>query len=82
MDLIEHLHPNKAQDVLSEIISLLKPGGSIVTNFFHNTDYANVEHIYMEHYEVEKLFTDIHELTMVPIVRPDMVVKNMRWVKA
>lgn len=80
LDAIEHLHPDKALSTLDNIISLLKPGGSIVTNFFHNNDFDNIEHVFMEHEKVKAFFQD-NGLSMVPIIRTGVVVQDMRWVK-
>jgi SAM-dependent methyltransferase len=81
LDSIEHLHPDKSNDILKGIIEKIKLGGSIITNYFMNQDHANIEHINMFHYDVRKLF-EKEGLTMVPIVNPAAVVKDVRWVKA
>lgn len=81
LDSIEHLHPDEAQATLKDILSRLKPGGSVVTNYFSNNDFENLEHIYMKHHEVRDLFIS-QGLTMVPIVKSNAVIKDVRWVKA
>jgi 2-polyprenyl-3-methyl-5-hydroxy-6-metoxy-1,4-benzoquinol methylase len=81
LDSIEHMHPSNAEQMLTDIIARLKPGGSVVTNYFNNRDFDNAEHIFMQHDTVKALFEEIG-LTMVPIVSNKNVVKNLRWVKA
>lgn len=81
LDSIEHLNPDKAPELLKDLIARLKTGGSLVTNYFYNNDMANVEHIYMRHLEVKDLFIN-EGLTMVPIVKSNGVIKDFRWVKA
>lgn len=51
MDAIEHLAEWK--EILSEVCSRIKEGGYLITNFFANNDYGNVEHITMNKREVE-----------------------------
>ena len=81
LDSIEHMHPANAVETIKDIVSRLKPGGSVVTNYFYNRDFDNLEHIFMQHEKVKALFEEIG-LTMVPIVSNGKVVKNLRWVKA
>jgi len=45
LDAIEHLHPEKFSSVFVNLISRLKSGGSVITNYFYNYDLMNVEHI-------------------------------------
>jgi 2-polyprenyl-3-methyl-5-hydroxy-6-metoxy-1,4-benzoquinol methylase len=55
MDAIEHLRDWRG--VLSDVIARLKTGGAIITNYFRNNDFANVEHISMNHAEVSRFLT-------------------------
>lgn len=51
MDAIEHLPEWKAD--LTDIIGRMKPNAYIVTNYFLNHDYDNVEHISLDHMAVK-----------------------------
>lgn len=80
MDVIEHLHPDTAEDTLVDIISRLKPGGSIVTSYWITYDYRNAEHIFMKHDKVKELFK--HEgMFSMPILVDGGKVEDTRWVK-
>ena len=46
MDAIEHL--SNWEEVLTEIIGRMKPNAFIVTNYFLNRDFDNVEHVSMD----------------------------------
>lgn len=47
MDSIEHFVDWTG--ILRRVVDSLKPGGSIITNYFLNGDFANQEHINMDH---------------------------------
>ena len=52
LDSIEHIEDWRG--VLSEVISRIKDGGVLVTNYFSNRDFNNPEHISMDHEAVRK----------------------------
>lgn len=80
LDSIEHLHPLKARGILTDIIDRIAPGGSIVTNYWSNHDFANPEHICMRHSDIKQVLEDAG-MTMMPIVKGQHMIKNYRWVK-
>lgn len=49
MDIIEHMEPNICEITLEDIVRRMKPGGLLFTNYFRNEDFANIEHINMDH---------------------------------
>jgi SAM-dependent methyltransferase len=51
-DSLEHIEDWKG--VLTELISRLKEGGVLATNYFHNRDFQNPEHISMDHEAVRQ----------------------------
>lgn len=51
LDSIEHFQNWK--EILSEVCSRIKDGGVIITNYFNNTDFDNIEHISMDHESVK-----------------------------
>jgi len=72
MDAIEHLEDWR--EVLLDVIGRLKPGGAIITNYFRNMDFENVEHISMNHDEVKKFLTDngVYPLNEMLWVKKDL----------
>lgn len=56
LDSIEHLEDWRK--VLAGLIALLKYNGALITNYFLNFDFQNVEHISMDHEAVKKFLTD------------------------
>lgn len=56
LDSIEHLKDWK--EILIDVISRLKERGALITNFFHNQDYTNPEHINMDKPAVMQFLTD------------------------
>lgn len=55
LDSIEHL--KDWRPVLQKAVETLKPDGFIITNFFLNQDYENLEHINMDKQGVQEFFT-------------------------
>jgi hypothetical protein len=58
LDVLEHIPTNEAEGFLLNLIGKLKDNGSIVTNFMHNHDVYNYEHINMDKEEVKKILID------------------------
>ena len=56
LDAIEHLQ--YWEEDLERIISALRPGGGLVTNFFRTMDFTNREHISMDHKAVNAFLTE------------------------
>lgn len=56
LDAIEHI--KEWESVLDNVIGRIKEDGLIVTNYFHNRDFANSEHISMNHTAVLNFLTD------------------------
>lgn len=52
LDSLEHIKDWK--ETLDLIISHIKDGGALITNFFINQDFDNVEHVNMDHDGVQK----------------------------
>lgn len=52
LDSIEHIE--NWQDVLAEVLSRLKDGGVLATNYFSNRDFTNPEHVSMDHAAVRR----------------------------
>jgi|TARA_Y100000310_G_scaffold71534_1_gene67381 2-polyprenyl-3-methyl-5-hydroxy-6-metoxy-1,4-benzoquinol methylase len=72
MDSIEHIPEHELKTLISSLIKKLKPGGSIITNYFYiGEDKENVQHITMDHQFVKDLFieNDVYPATKI------------RWVK-
>ena len=56
MDSIEHIPEAEFKDLLPQLVKRLKPGGSIITNFFYiGEDENNVEHINMNTQYIKEL---------------------------
>lgn len=47
LDALEHVEEWRA--LLDKVIDRLKPSGRIITNFFHNFDFDNPEHVSLDH---------------------------------
>lgn len=56
LDSIEHI-PNW-QEILAEVLSRLKDGGVLATNYFSNRDFSNPEHVSMDHAAVKKFLIE------------------------
>ena len=80
LDVLEHLHPEETEKVMSDLVSRLKPSGSIVTNYWYNSDYANVEHINMNQDAVKEIFLKLG-MEMLPFTKGGQIIKDFRWVK-
>lgn len=80
MDSIEHLHPDKAEDVLVDLLGRLKSGGSIITNYWITYDYQNPEHIFLKHNKVRGIL-EREGLFSMPILVGNGKVEDTRWVK-
>jgi 2-polyprenyl-3-methyl-5-hydroxy-6-metoxy-1,4-benzoquinol methylase len=52
LDSLEHIEDWRS--VLDRVIEALRPDGALITNYFLNTDFANLEHISMDHAAVKK----------------------------
>ena len=69
MDALEHIADWRG--ALDDVISSLKPGGGILTNYFSNTDFKNPEHVSMDHVAVKEhllahgIITDANEFLWV-----------------
>jgi hypothetical protein len=58
LDVIEHIPTDEVEKFLIDLIGRLKGNGSIVTNFMHNHDVYNYEHINMDKEQVKKILID------------------------
>lgn len=56
LDSIEHFR--NWEEILLEVIGRLKNNGAIITNYFNNRDFANLEHINMDHNAVKKFLVE------------------------
>lgn len=81
MDAIEHLHPDKAEDIIVDLIKKLKPGGSIITNYWVTLDFENHEHVFMKHRQVRKIF-EREGMFNMPILVGANKIDDTRWVKS
>ena len=72
LDSIEHLA--NWREVLQKAIDNLIPNGFIITNFFLNQDYENLEHINMDKDGVKELLTDngIYPLNEIVWIKKDL----------
>lgn len=52
LDSIEHIE--NWQEILTNVLASIKPGGVLITNFFRNADFNNPEHVTMDHDAVRK----------------------------
>ena len=80
LDVIEHLRPEETESIMRDLISRLKNGGSIVTNYWHNSDYDNAEHINMNQGAVKEIFIKLG-MEMLPFTKGGQIIKDFRWVK-
>ncbi len=56
LDSIEHIEDWRS--ALEEVILSLGPNGGIVTNYFKNKDFSNMEHVSMNHQEVKDFLVE------------------------
>jgi len=57
MDALEHLGDDW-REVLTDVLSRLRNGGAVLTNYFNITDIDNPEHINIRHEEARKFITE------------------------
>jgi SAM-dependent methyltransferase len=80
LDSIEHLPPDKFPEIFADIASRLRPGGSVITNYWSNHDFNNPEHINMNKPFVRDVFKQ-NGLVMHPVRKGKFAMDDIRWVK-